>query len=215
MSLRGRDEPRYCAPVSVTKGFSRAVVLVLLVSGGAVSAEPRRTTATVKVAAKSTTKTAPKPAKTQATTPPKTQAKVETVQSDSDAKADAALAVDANGNAEAAVAIDVVADAMMQSDAVVAKIDPRMPAPTANAVMTHYQRVGREIMQLQNFRGTECTLELWKTFRAIKLEEATATKESRIATAATLQELQTRIARKKGITVKQECLDNPLAGDCL
>jgi hypothetical protein len=80
--------------------------------------------------------------------------------------------------------------------------------------MTRYQRIGRDIIQLQNFRGTECTLELWKTFRAIKLDDATSTTANRIATAATLQELQVRIDRKRGITIRQECLDNPLASDC-
>jgi len=88
------------------------------------------------------------------------------------------------------------------------------PAPSAQTVMTHYQRVGRDIMQLQNFRGTECTLELWKTFRTIKLDDATATAEARIATAATLQDLQVKIDRKRGITIRQECLDNPLAAEC-
>lgn len=185
MSLRGRDEPRYCAPVLVTKGISRAVVVALLVGGGMASAEPRKAQA----------RKAPSAAKVAAVKRSPVKA--------------------APIKAEPAVSVGVPPEAMMQADALVAKIDPRMPAPSANAVMTHYQRVGREIIQLQNFRGTECTLELWKTFRAIKLEDATATKEARIATAATLQELQTKIARKKGITVKQECLDNPLAGDCL
>ena len=94
------------------------------------------------------------------------------------------------------------------------KVEPVAPAPTASAVMMSYQRIGRDIIQLQSFRGTECTLELWKTFRAIKLEEATATTASRIATAATLQELSVRIDRKRGITIRQECLDNPLAPEC-
>jgi hypothetical protein len=94
------------------------------------------------------------------------------------------------------------------------KAEPTPAAPTANAVMTSYQRVGRDIIQLQNLRGTECVLELWKTFRAIKLDSATATKESRIATAATLQELQVTIERRKGITIRHECLNSPLAAEC-
>jgi len=98
------------------------------------------------------------------------------------------------------------------STAVKAQATP--PAPTSSAVMITYQRIGRDIIQLQNFRGTECTLELWKTFRSIKLDDATATSESRIATAATLQELQVRIERNKGITIRQECLNNPLAPEC-
>jgi hypothetical protein len=94
------------------------------------------------------------------------------------------------------------------------RAEPTPPAPSANAVMTSYQRVGRDIMQLQNLRGTECTLELWKTFRTIKLDDATATKESRIATAATLHGLQVSIERRKGITIRHECLNNPLAEEC-
>lgn len=89
-----------------------------------------------------------------------------------------------------------------------------VPAPTATAVMMSYQRIGRDIIQLQSFRGTECTLELWKTFRAIKLDDATATTASRIATAATLQELSVKIDRRRGITIPHECLDNPLTAEC-
>lgn len=112
----------------------------------------------------------------------------------------------------APVAKKPAAPAKLKAEVVVKEATP--PAPTAQALMTHYQRVGRDIMQLQNFRGTECTLELWKTFRTIKIEEATATAQARIATAATLQDIQVKIDRKRGITIRQECLNNPLAPEC-
>src|SRR5690606_26581381 len=44
--------------------------------------------------------------------------------------------------------------------AAAARPAPALAAPTATAVMVSYQRVGRDIIQLQNLRGTECTLEL-------------------------------------------------------
>lgn len=91
---------------------------------------------------------------------------------------------------------------------------PKEVAPSATEVMTSYQRVGRDIIQLQNLRGTDCTLELWQTFRTIKLDQATATSAARIATTATLVELQHKITRRRGITIRQECLDNPLAEGC-
>jgi len=87
-------------------------------------------------------------------------------------------------------------------------------APTATALMVSYQRIGRELMRLQSFRGTDCTLDLWPTFRSIKLDTALATPESRTQTAATLSEIATRIERKRGITLRQECLTNPLASEC-
>lgn len=95
------------------------------------------------------------------------------------------------------------------------KVEATPAAPTSTAVMMSYQRIGRDIMQLQNFRGTECTLELWKTFRAIKLDTDLATPEARALTSATLTEIQSRIDRKRGISVKQECLNNPLSPECL
>jgi hypothetical protein len=88
------------------------------------------------------------------------------------------------------------------------------PPPSTTTVLVQYQRIGRDLRQLQELRGTECTLELWPRFRAIKLDEATATAEARTQTAATLDELQLKIERKRGIILRQECLDNPLAAEC-
>jgi hypothetical protein len=89
-----------------------------------------------------------------------------------------------------------------------------VPPPSTTAVLVQYQRIGRDLRLLQELRGTECTLELWPRFRAIKLDEATATAEARAQTSATLDEIQLKIERKRGIILHQECLDNPLAAEC-
>jgi hypothetical protein len=106
------------------------------------------------------------------------------------------------------------APAMVTEPAVPVAPATRAPVPTATALMVSYQRIGRELMQLQGFRGTECTLDLWPTFRAIKLDTALATPEARAQTAATLAEIASRIERKRGITIRPECLSNPLAAEC-
>jgi hypothetical protein len=95
--------------------------------------------------------------------------------------------------------------------------------PTA-ALLTEYQRVGRDLMLLANDRnlkiGVETTdaklscAELQATFRSIKITEATATPESRAETADLLRELRTKIERLRGVALTQECLHNPLAKDC-
>ena len=104
-------------------------------------------------------------------------------------------------------------------------IDNPKPLPIpANALLTQYQRVGRDLLLLDNERrakgGAEnidaresCT-ELQTTFRSIKLEEVVKTPESRAAAAAVLAELHARIVRLRGIELSQECLKNPLAKDC-
>jgi hypothetical protein len=95
--------------------------------------------------------------------------------------------------------------------------------PTA-ALLTEYQRVGRELMLLANDRNLQIGVEtndaklscadLQATFRSIKITEATATSESRAETAELLRELRTKIERLRGVAVTQECLHNPLAKDC-
>jgi hypothetical protein len=111
----------------------------------------------------------------------------------------------------------VVASASTEAPAIVGQSTApaaRAIVPNATALMVSYQRIGRELMQLQSFRGTECTLDLWPTFRAIKLDTALATPEARAQTAATLTEMASRIERKRGITLRPECLSNPLAAEC-
>jgi hypothetical protein len=87
-------------------------------------------------------------------------------------------------------------------------------APTAVSVIVEYQRVGRDLLQLQDQRGANECGDLMPRFKAIKLEQAVATTASRIATAATLSEIAAKIERLRGVTVQRPCLDNPLAEGC-
>jgi len=94
-------------------------------------------------------------------------------------------------------------------------IVPRPAKPQAEGVLVvEYQRVGRELMKLQELRGTATTLDLWPTFRAIKLAELCKTGEGRIELEVVLKELRGRIERKRGIELTAECLNNPLAATC-
>lgn len=95
------------------------------------------------------------------------------------------------------------------------RTQPRAPkAPTAIAIVVDYQRVGHDLLELQDQRGVLDCGDLMPRFRAIKLEQAVATQATRIATAATLAEIATKIERLRGIKVHAACLDNPLAAGC-
>jgi hypothetical protein len=90
------------------------------------------------------------------------------------------------------------------------KVEP----PTAVAVLVAYQRVGHDLLALQDQRGIHDCGDLMPRFRAIKLADALATPASRTTAAATLTELAAQIERYRGIHVDQACLDNPLAAGC-
>lgn len=91
-------------------------------------------------------------------------------------------------------------------------------------LLTQYQRVGRELILLSNDRGAQIGVEtadaktacaeLQATFRSIKINDAIATAQSRAETAELLGELHEKIVRLRGVSVTQDCLDNPLAKDC-
>jgi hypothetical protein len=95
--------------------------------------------------------------------------------------------------------------------------------PTA-ALLTQYQRVGRELILLSKDRGAQIGVEtedakaacaeMQATFRAIKISEAVATPASRAETADLLTELHGKIERLRGIALTADCLNNPLAKDC-
>ncbi|HUS33672.1 MAG TPA: hypothetical protein VMZ53_34460, partial [Kofleriaceae bacterium] len=51
---------------------------------------------------------------------------------------------------------------------------------TEAELVVEYQRVGRDIAKLQKDRGTDKVLDLWPTFRAIKLKESCKTAETRL-----------------------------------
>jgi len=92
---------------------------------------------------------------------------------------------------------------------------PKAPKiPTAISVTVDYQRVGRDLLKLQDQRGKFDCGDLVPQFRAIKLDEAVATPASRIATAQTLAEIATKIVRLRGIKIEADCLHNPLAEGC-
>jgi len=86
--------------------------------------------------------------------------------------------------------------------------------PTAMSVIVDYQRVGHDLLELADQRGVFDIGDLMPRFRAIKLDAALATPAARIATAATLAEIATKIERLRGIKVEAQCLHNPLAAGC-
>jgi len=95
-----------------------------------------------------------------------------------------------------------------------APVKPRPPRVDPGAVLVRYQRVGRELFELQNLRGAFICADLWLDFRAIKLAAALTTPENRAAALDELVVLHDRIERMKGMDVTGECLNNPLADAC-
>lgn len=97
----------------------------------------------------------------------------------------------------------------------------RQPAPArqkatrpADDVLVTYQRVGRELMKLQQQRGLATTMELRDEFRAIDLDALT-TAEARADAARQLDNLRARIERLWGIELLQQCIDNPVGSGCV
>lgn len=88
------------------------------------------------------------------------------------------------------------------------------PDTSATAVTTLYQRVGHALLVLQDLRGVSAVFELWPRFRAIKLDDALATVDTRRATLDELTALNVTIERGMGITLASACLANPLADTC-
>jgi hypothetical protein len=98
-----------------------------------------------------------------------------------------------------------------------------LPIP-ASALLTQYQRVGRDLLLLSNERRAQIGVEtedaklscaeLQEIFRSIKINDAVKTAESRVVAAAVLADLHEKIKRLRGVAVSQDCLNNPLAKDC-
>jgi hypothetical protein len=98
-----------------------------------------------------------------------------------------------------------------------------LPIP-ATALLTQYQRVGRDLLLLSNERRAQIGVEteaaklscaeLQATFRSIKIDEAVKTPEARVVAAAVLAELHLKIERLRGVALSQDCLNNPLAKEC-
>lgn len=120
----------------------------------------------------------------------------------------APVAVGEPANAPALPATVVVGD----DTAPLLALDQK-PMTEAELVL-EYQRVGRDIAKLQNDRGTDKVLDLWPTFKAIKLKEACKTTETRLNLEGTLKQLRSHIERRRGITISAECMNNPLAAAC-
>jgi hypothetical protein len=85
---------------------------------------------------------------------------------------------------------------------------------TEAELVVEYQRVGRDIAKLQADRGTDKVLDLWPTFKAIKLKEMCKTAETRLNLEGTLKQIRSHIDRRRGITISADCMNNPLAAEC-
>jgi hypothetical protein len=98
-----------------------------------------------------------------------------------------------------------------------------LPIPVT-ALLTQYQRVGRDLLLLSNERRAQIGVEteaaklscaeLQATFRSIKIDEVVKTPEARVLAAAALAELHMKIERLRGVALSQDCLNNPLAKEC-
>jgi hypothetical protein len=121
--------------------------------------------------------------------------------------------------------IDEVDDAIVMSDGMPGEIAVKIPDKvSASELSTQYQRIGRDLMLLQRERqsavGVETEAaklscnEMQAQFKLIKVSEAT-TPESRVTAMVLLLQLRAKIDRLRGVALSQECLNNPLAKDCL
>lgn len=96
-----------------------------------------------------------------------------------------------------------------------AKIPLPAKPPSATSLSVDYQRIGRDILKLQDQRGFFDCGNLQQRFKAIKLETALATPASRMQLYVTLAELSLKIERMRGIKLDSACLANPLAAGCM
>jgi hypothetical protein len=96
---------------------------------------------------------------------------------------------------------------------------PAVPLPTKPPVAAdlrlQYQRVGRDLLKLQDQRGRFDCGGMMPRFKAIKLDTALATPAGRMELAVLLAQLSLKIDRMKGIKLDAECLQNPLAPSCM
>jgi len=103
----------------------------------------------------------------------------------------------------------------------IVKLDP----PSASALMQQYQHVGHDLVLLRSERDAKIGVELADTkascaevhaeFRTIKLDDAVKTPQSRLETKLFLDQLQKKIDRLRGVALTTDCMNNPLAKDCL
>lgn len=88
------------------------------------------------------------------------------------------------------------------------------PTSARDELIVEYQRVGHEVVLLQNLRGRDAAQELWATLHSIDLDKDLATPDGCATTALTLAELHDRIDRRRGVDISKACQDNPIANDC-
>ena len=113
------------------------------------------------------------------------------------------------------IAIILATLALLASSAFATPSPKKPPASkvvTEAALLVQYQRVGRELMKLDESRGKEATQDLWPRFKTLKVEKLAP--PARAAVVVVLDELSALIDRRKGVSVSQQCLNNPLAEGC-
>jgi eukaryotic-like serine/threonine-protein kinase len=84
----------------------------------------------------------------------------------------------------------------------------------SNELLTQYQRIGHDLMELRRARATPATAEMWQQFQALKIQPALASANKRASVAATLRDLRAKIERHKGVEISDACRANPLADGC-
>lgn len=81
-------------------------------------------------------------------------------------------------------------------------------------LLTRYQRVGRDLMQLRRERNNAATAEMWDQFKRLSIHHSLATAKTRASVSATLDELRVKIERNRGVAVTDACKASPLADGC-
>lgn len=81
-------------------------------------------------------------------------------------------------------------------------------------LLTRYQRIGRDLMQLRRERNNAATAEMWNQFKGLAIHHSLATAKTRASASATLDELRAKIERNKGVAVTDACKASPLADGC-
>lgn len=97
----------------------------------------------------------------------------------------------------------------------VAAAQPTKPVadPTTELVV-EYQRVGHELVLLQNHRGRDAAKDLWLDLHTIDLDKGLMTPEGRANAALTLAEIHDKVERRHGVEISKACQHNPIAAGC-
>jgi len=90
----------------------------------------------------------------------------------------------------------------------------KQAADIRSQLLTQYQRIGHDLIELRKQRGAAATADLWQRFGSLKIHYALATAKTRAEVAATLGDLRDKIDRNKALQLSAACLQNPLADGC-